>query len=103
MVITPVVNDTNVTNDGNKLPKGVSVSKRFQVGKEFTYQPKTSNDCSIGNTGTRGVTNPKFGSSKNTNDDASLITKGGNGLLMGVYVLRALGSSLDGMMTLMMS
>nr|GEZ75366.1 RNA-directed DNA polymerase, eukaryota, reverse transcriptase zinc-binding domain protein [Tanacetum cinerariifolium] len=40
------------SSTGNKLPKGVSVSKRFQVGKEFTYQPKTSNDCSIGNTGT---------------------------------------------------
>ncbi|GJU91234.1 sodium/hydrogen exchanger 6 [Tanacetum coccineum] len=91
----PVVNDTNVTNDGfqkvvnrkrnnkgssagNKLPKGVPVSKGFQVGKEFAYQPKASNVGSNGNTGTRSETSSKAGPSKNTNNDASLITKGTN-------------------------
>ncbi|GJX88338.1 sodium/hydrogen exchanger 6 [Tanacetum coccineum] len=95
VVSTPVVNDTNVTNDGfqkvvnrkcnnkgssagNKLPKGVPISKSFQVGKEFTFQPKASNVGSNNNTGTRGVTNPKAGPYKNTNDDAPLITKGTN-------------------------
>ncbi|GJS72426.1 hypothetical protein Tco_0705267 [Tanacetum coccineum] len=95
VVTTPVVNDTNVTNDGfqkvvnrkcnnkgssagNKLPKGVPISKSFQVGKEFTFQPKASNVGSNNNTGTRGVTNPKAGPYKNTNDDAPLITKGTN-------------------------
>ncbi|GKC63834.1 SGNH hydrolase-type esterase domain-containing protein [Tanacetum coccineum] len=54
------------------------VSKGFQVGKEFAYQPKASNVGSIGNTGTRGETSSKAGPSKNTNDDAPVITKGTN-------------------------
>ncbi|GKC40533.1 sodium/hydrogen exchanger 6 [Tanacetum coccineum] len=95
VVTNPVVNDTNVTNDGfqkvvnrkrnnkrssasNKLPKGVLVSKGFQAGKEFSYQPKASNVGSNGNTGTRSETSSKAGPSKNMNDDASLITKGAN-------------------------
>ncbi|GJX27784.1 hypothetical protein Tco_0235863 [Tanacetum coccineum] len=95
VVTNPVVNDTNVTKDGfqkvvnrkrnnkrssasNKLPKGVPVSKGFQAGKEFSYQPKASNVGSNGNTGTRSETSSKAGPSKNTNDDASLITKGTN-------------------------
>nr|GFB54623.1 zinc knuckle CX2CX4HX4C [Tanacetum cinerariifolium] len=49
---------------GNKLPKGVPVSKGFDVGKEFAFQPKASNVGSNGNNGTR--------------DDAPLITKGTN-------------------------
>ncbi|GJU18553.1 zinc knuckle CX2CX4HX4C containing protein [Tanacetum coccineum] len=88
----PVVSDTNITNDGfqkavnrkrnnkgsfasNKLPKGVSVCKGFQVGKGFAFQPKASIVGSNANTGTRGETSPKDGPSKNTNDDAQLSTK----------------------------
>nr|GEY06987.1 hypothetical protein [Tanacetum cinerariifolium] len=59
VVTTLVGNDTNVTNDG------------FQ-------KPKAPNVGSNGNTSTHGVTNPKAGPSKNTNDDALLITKGIN-------------------------
>ncbi|GKA28479.1 sodium/hydrogen exchanger 6, partial [Tanacetum coccineum] len=95
VVTNPIVNDTNVTNDGfqkvvnrklnnkgssagNKLPKGVLVSKGFQVGKEFAYQPKASNVGFNGNTGTRSETSSKAGPSKNTKDDDPLITKDTN-------------------------
>ncbi|GJY99555.1 hypothetical protein Tco_0516985 [Tanacetum coccineum] len=93
VVTNPVVNDTNITNDGfqkvvnrkhtnkgssagNKLPKGVPIGKGFQVGKEFAFQPKATS--SNGNTGTRGETNPKAGPSKNIKDDSLLITKDTN-------------------------
>ncbi|GKC61961.1 RNA-directed DNA polymerase, eukaryota, reverse transcriptase zinc-binding domain protein [Tanacetum coccineum] len=95
VVTTPVENDTNVTNDGfqkvvnrkrnnkgssvgNKIPKGVSVSKGFQVGKEFAFQPKASNLGSNINTRTHGETSSKSSLAKNLNDDAPLITKGTN-------------------------
>ncbi|GJW55341.1 RNA-directed DNA polymerase, eukaryota, reverse transcriptase zinc-binding domain protein [Tanacetum coccineum] len=71
-----VVNDTNATNDGfqkvvnmkcnnkgssvgNKIPKGVLVSKGFQVGKDFAFKPKASNVGSNGDNGTRGETSFK--------------------------------------------
>ncbi|GKD24600.1 putative reverse transcriptase domain-containing protein [Tanacetum coccineum] len=74
VVTTPVVNDTNVTNDGfqkvvnrkrnnkgssvgNKIPKGVPVSKGFQVGKEFAFQPKTSNVSSNQDTDKKKISN----------------------------------------------
>ncbi|GJU44013.1 zinc knuckle CX2CX4HX4C containing protein [Tanacetum coccineum] len=63
---------------GNKIPKGVPVSKGFQIGKDFAYQPRASNVSSNGNNGTRGDTNSKVGPSKNTNEGASLNTKGAN-------------------------
>ncbi|GKE35117.1 RNA-directed DNA polymerase, eukaryota, reverse transcriptase zinc-binding domain protein [Tanacetum coccineum] len=66
VVTNPVVNDTNVTNDGS------------QVGKEFAYQPKASNVGFNGNTGTRGEISSKAGPSKNTKDDDPLITKDTN-------------------------
>nr|GEV14474.1 RNA-directed DNA polymerase, eukaryota, reverse transcriptase zinc-binding domain protein [Tanacetum cinerariifolium] len=63
---------------GNKLLKGVPVSKGFQVEKKFAFQPKASNVGFNGNTSTPGVTNPKVGPSKNMNGDASFNTKGTN-------------------------
>ncbi|GJR20099.1 RNA-directed DNA polymerase, eukaryota, reverse transcriptase zinc-binding domain protein [Tanacetum coccineum] len=44
----------------------------------MSQQPKASNVGSNCNTGTRGETSSKAGPSKNTNDDALLITKGTN-------------------------
>ncbi|GKA95055.1 sodium/hydrogen exchanger 6 [Tanacetum coccineum] len=61
---------------GNKILKGVPVSKGFQVGKDFTYLPRASNVGSNGDNGTRGETYSKAGSSKNTNDGVSLNTMG---------------------------
>nr|GEU57129.1 reverse transcriptase domain, reverse transcriptase zinc-binding domain protein [Tanacetum cinerariifolium] len=94
VVTNPVVNDTNVSNDGfqkvvnrkhnnkgsfagNKLPKGVPVSQGFQIGKYFTFKPKAPNVGSKGDNGTHNKTNSKVGSS-NTNGDNSLITKDTN-------------------------
>ncbi|GKC12074.1 RNA-directed DNA polymerase, eukaryota, reverse transcriptase zinc-binding domain protein, partial [Tanacetum coccineum] len=90
-----VVNDTNATNDGfqkvvnmkcnnkgssvgNKIPKGVMVSKGFQVGKDFAFKPKASNVGSNGDNGTHGETRFKAGTSIKTNEGASLNTKGTN-------------------------
>nr|GEX10433.1 reverse transcriptase domain, reverse transcriptase zinc-binding domain protein [Tanacetum cinerariifolium] len=61
---------------GKNLLKSVSVSKGFQVGKDFAFQPKATS--SNGNTSTRGETNPKAGPFKNIKDDALLITKDTN-------------------------
>nr|GEW15224.1 hypothetical protein [Tanacetum cinerariifolium] len=61
---------------GNKLPKGVPVSKGFQVGKELAFQPKATS--SNGNNGTHGKTNPKVSPSKNTKVDAPFTTKDTN-------------------------
>nr|GEW15223.1 hypothetical protein [Tanacetum cinerariifolium] len=68
----------NIFGHTGETCPGVSVSKGFQVGKEFKYQPKAYNVGSNGNTGTCSETNPKAGPSKNTNDTSSLITKGTN-------------------------
>ncbi|GKB26507.1 hypothetical protein Tco_0865908 [Tanacetum coccineum] len=95
VVTNPVVNDTKVTNDGfqkvmnrnrnnkgssagNKLPKGVPVSKGFQVGKDFAFKPKASNVGSNGDNGTCGETNPKAYPSKNINEGALLNAMGTN-------------------------
>ncbi|GJX35824.1 sodium/hydrogen exchanger 6 [Tanacetum coccineum] len=95
VVINLVVNETNTTNDGfqkvvsikrnnkgsstgNKLPKGVLVSKGFQVGKEFAFQPRASNVGSNGDNGTCSDTNPKAGPSKNPNEGVSFNTKSTN-------------------------
>ncbi|GJX93280.1 zinc knuckle CX2CX4HX4C containing protein [Tanacetum coccineum] len=62
VVSTPVVNDNNDgfqqlrnkkrTNKGslpsNQIPKGVPLSKGFQVGKEFTFNPKVASTGSKG-------------------------------------------------------
>ncbi|GJX19582.1 RNA-directed DNA polymerase, eukaryota, reverse transcriptase zinc-binding domain protein [Tanacetum coccineum] len=95
VVTNLVMNDTKVTNDGfqkavnrkcnnkgssagNKLPKGVSVSNGFQVGKDFAFKPKASNVCSNGDNGTRGETNPRACPSKNINEGALLNVMGTN-------------------------
>nr|GEV04253.1 hypothetical protein [Tanacetum cinerariifolium] len=89
VVTTPVVNENNDgfqqvvnkkrNNKGNsadnKLPKGVLVVKGFQVRKDFTYQPEAPKAGSNGG-GTRGDVSSKVGSSKNTNESASLAKKG---------------------------
>nr|GEW39628.1 hypothetical protein [Tanacetum cinerariifolium] len=51
---------------GNKIPKGVPVTKGFQIGKEFSYKPKAiSTSSQIG--GTHGEESSKAGSSKHSN------------------------------------
>nr|GEW29591.1 hypothetical protein [Tanacetum cinerariifolium] len=95
VVIDPGVNDNNASNDGfqkvvnkrrnnkgssagNKLPKGVLVSKGFQVGKDFAFKPKAPNVGSNGDNGTRDEPNSKAGSSKTNNGGESLSTKDAN-------------------------
>ncbi|GKA65583.1 hypothetical protein Tco_0765290, partial [Tanacetum coccineum] len=63
---------------GNKLPKGVLVSKGFQVGKEFAFKPKASNVGSNGDNGTRVETNTRVGPSNNINEGVLLNTMGTN-------------------------
>ncbi|GJV37057.1 sodium/hydrogen exchanger 6 [Tanacetum coccineum] len=63
---------------GNKLPKGVLVSKGFQAGKDFAFKPKASNVGSNGDNGTRVETNPRAGPSNNINEGVSLNTMGTN-------------------------
>ncbi|GJT62555.1 sodium/hydrogen exchanger 6 [Tanacetum coccineum] len=63
---------------GNKLPKGVSVSKGFQVGKDFAFKPKASNVGSNGDNGTRVETNTRASPSNNMNEGVSLNTMGTN-------------------------
>ncbi|GJT71966.1 zinc knuckle CX2CX4HX4C containing protein [Tanacetum coccineum] len=91
----PGVNDNNSSNDGfqkvvnrrrnhkgssagNKLPKGVPVSKGFQVGKDFVFKPKALNVGSKGDNGTRDEPNSKVGPSKTNNNGESLSTKDTN-------------------------
>ncbi|GJT06737.1 hypothetical protein Tco_0841199 [Tanacetum coccineum] len=93
VVTNLVVNDTNAYNDGfqkvvnrkhnnkgsstgNKLPKGVPVSKGFQVGKDFAFKPKAPNVGSNGDNGTRDEPISKAGPSKTNN--GSLNTKDTN-------------------------
>nr|GEV20434.1 hypothetical protein [Tanacetum cinerariifolium] len=69
VINTPVVNVANDNNDGfqkvvnkkrnnkgkfvkNPIPKGVPVSKGFQVGKEFAFKPKTHKDADRDRQGT---------------------------------------------------
>ncbi|GJW71088.1 hypothetical protein Tco_0128005 [Tanacetum coccineum] len=88
VVATLVVNQTNdgfqtVVNKkrnnkgksaGNKIPKGVSVSKGFQVRKDFAFKPKTPSVNNNGG-GTHGEASSKVGLSKHTNE--STFTKKG--------------------------
>nr|GEW63221.1 zinc knuckle CX2CX4HX4C [Tanacetum cinerariifolium] len=60
---------------GNKLPKGVPVSKGFQVRKEFAFQPRASNVGSNGDNGTRSDTKAKADPSKNPNEGVSFNIK----------------------------
>ncbi|GJX68843.1 RNA-directed DNA polymerase, eukaryota, reverse transcriptase zinc-binding domain protein [Tanacetum coccineum] len=95
VVTNPVVNDTNASNDGfqkvvnrkrnnnavlvgNKLPKGVSVSKGFQVGKDFAFKPKAPNVSSNGDNGARDETISKAGPSNTNYGGESLNTKATN-------------------------
>ncbi|GJR25722.1 RNA-directed DNA polymerase, eukaryota, reverse transcriptase zinc-binding domain protein [Tanacetum coccineum] len=92
VVTNPVMNDTNASNDGfqkvinrkrnnkgssagNKLPKGVPVSKGFQVGKDLAFKPKAPN---VGFNGTRVEPISKAGPSKTNNGGESLSTKDTN-------------------------
>ncbi|GKD50158.1 RNA-directed DNA polymerase, eukaryota, reverse transcriptase zinc-binding domain protein [Tanacetum coccineum] len=92
VVTNPVVNDNNASNDGfhkivnrkhnnkgssagNKLPKGVPVSKGFQVGRDFAFKPKAPNVGSNGDNGTHDEPKSKTGQSKIINAGESLNTK----------------------------
>ncbi|GJS63304.1 zinc knuckle CX2CX4HX4C containing protein [Tanacetum coccineum] len=80
VVVTPVVNDSNdgfqkVVNKrcnnkgkstGNIIPKGVPVSKGFQFGKEFAYQPKAPS-VGANSGGTHGEASSKAGKMKMSN------------------------------------
>ncbi|GJS41677.1 zinc knuckle CX2CX4HX4C containing protein [Tanacetum coccineum] len=59
---------------GNTIPRGVPVAKGkgFQVGKQFNYQPKSTNSYFSGG-GNRGTTSSKAGSS--ANEGASVANK----------------------------
>ncbi|GJT49873.1 putative reverse transcriptase domain-containing protein [Tanacetum coccineum] len=89
------VNDNNVSNDGfqkvvnrrrnnkgssagNKLPKGVPISKGFQVGKDFAFKLKDPNVGFNSDNGTRDEPNSKAGPSKTNNGGESLSTKDTN-------------------------
>ncbi|GJY88640.1 sodium/hydrogen exchanger 6 [Tanacetum coccineum] len=63
---------------GNKLPRGVPVSKGFQVGKDFAFKPKAPNVGSNGDNGTRDEPNSRVGPSKTNNGGESLNTKDNN-------------------------
>nr|GEU95659.1 hypothetical protein [Tanacetum cinerariifolium] len=60
---------------GNRIPKGVLLSKGFQVGKDFAFNPKAPSNGNNGG-GTRGEANSKAGSSTGTNKGASLAKRG---------------------------
>ncbi|GJS24849.1 zinc knuckle CX2CX4HX4C containing protein [Tanacetum coccineum] len=95
VVTNLVVNDNNISNDGfqklvnkkrnnkvnssgNKLPRGISVSKGFQVGKDFAFRPKAPNVGSNGDNGTRDEPNSRPGPSNTNNGGKSLNTKDTN-------------------------
>ncbi|GKB11208.1 reverse transcriptase domain, reverse transcriptase zinc-binding domain protein [Tanacetum coccineum] len=70
---------------GNKIPKGVPVSKGFQVRKDFAFQPRAPNVGSNSDKGTHGETSAKA-SSYNSNEGSRIIL-GWNDDLVDVMIM----------------